>query len=119
MYSKNKYTGLYYIIYMAIVVCQCQIWSLYSLLCFTFNVYVWLYYFSVESDVQQECRIKFIDEIFSIERKESPNELTGEGEARIKKPDCDYCKVLESSLSLYLSFSSLLFSFIFLFFLKG
>ncbi|XP_019849105.1 PREDICTED: E3 ubiquitin-protein ligase UHRF1 [Amphimedon queenslandica] len=59
--------------------------------CDTKKLYVKLC-LGVESDVQQECRIKFIDEIFSIERKESPNELTGEGEARMKKPDCDYCK---------------------------
>ena len=30
--------------------------------------------------------------MFRIESKESPGELTGDGQARTKKPDCDFCK---------------------------
>ena len=43
--------------------------------------------------ISQECRIMLTDEIFRIESKESSSEQTGEGAARVKKPDCDYCKV--------------------------
>lgn len=45
----------------------------------------------------EECQIKFIDEIFSIEKKVSPDEeMSSGGETRIKKPDCDYCKDIPS-----------------------
>lgn len=45
-----------------------------------------------EEEASQECKIKFVDEVFRIESKESASQLAGEGEARIKKPDCDFCK---------------------------
>jgi E3 ubiquitin-protein ligase UHRF1 len=43
-------------------------------------------------EIAEECPIKFMDDIFAIPKKLSPDEETNEGEMRIKKPDCDYCK---------------------------
>ena len=47
-------------------------------------------------DAQQEIRVNFVDEIFRIETKTQPggpdsDPLSG-GVARMKKPDCDWCK---------------------------
>ena len=53
--------------------------------------------FCSDPDAAQEVQIKFVDEIFRIESRDSPRENgtcdEGEGEARMKKPDCDRCKV--------------------------
>ena len=54
---------------------------------------------SEATDVEQEVRIKFIDEIFKIESREVAVGGRGEegeeeeGETRKKKPDCTYCNV--------------------------
>ena len=51
------------------------------------------------TDAEEEVRIKFVDEIFRIEVQDSTmgngwtEEGGDEGEARMKKPDCNYCKV--------------------------
>ena len=51
-------------------------------------------YSSNDREAGEECRIVFVDEIFSIEKKVSPDDVIDEdGETRIKKPDCDHCKV--------------------------
>ena len=50
------------------------------------------------TDASQEVTIKFINEIFRIETRESSEQNgqcdgeEGEGEARMKKPDCNWCK---------------------------
>ena len=48
-------------------------------------------------DASEECLLKFHDEVFRIEDPSQNNGDTpqqeGEGEDRIKKPDCDHCKV--------------------------
>jgi RecJ-like exonuclease len=46
-------------------------------------------------DASQEIEVKFIDDVFRIEPEpESAREgaCSGEGVARMKKPDCDHCK---------------------------
>ena len=48
---------------------------------------------SVDQEASEECLIKFADEIFRIETKECPDQQVDEGETRMKKPDCDHCKV--------------------------
>jgi hypothetical protein len=53
-----------------------------------------LYCSSQHLEIAEECPIKFMDDIFAIPKKLSPDEETNEGEMRIKKPDCDYCKVI-------------------------
>ncbi len=47
------------------------------------------------TDASQEIKVKFVDEIFRIETRSKPGEGAGqsdEGVARMKKPDCDWCK---------------------------
>ncbi len=54
-------------------------------------------YSQSNEDASEECLLKFHDEVFRIEDPSLSNGDTpqgeGEGEERIKKPDCDHCKV--------------------------
>lgn len=61
---------------------------------------------SSDCEVSQECQIKFVDEIFRVEKKESGDEFAGEGVERTKKPDCDYCKVTDSMRPIYISINN-------------
>ena len=51
-----------------------------------------------DTDASQEVMIKFVNEIFRIETRNSSEQNgqcdgeEGEGEARMKKPDCNWCK---------------------------
>lgn len=56
-----------------------------------------------DNEASEECQIKFVDEIFRIEKKESGDDPTGEGVERAKKPSCDYCKVTDSMRLIRLS----------------
>ncbi len=58
----------------------------------------------MNESVSEEYLIKFHDEVFRIETTPFGNEDSqqGEGEERIKKPDCDFCKVCEYEFQPYL-----------------
>lgn len=61
-------------------------------LCYTLT---WLFSNKQQLDDQtasEECQIKFVEEVFRIESKQSGDQCNGDVEARLKKPDCDYCK---------------------------
>lgn len=49
---------------------------------------------SQSTDAQQEIKVNFVNEVFRIEMKTraGSGEPCGEGVARMKKPDCDWCK---------------------------